>query len=171
MEKSVFNFYTAVLSFCFRKTAAWLKLIFAGLMLIVLFLSGITQAQENENMSGTKIKLSFNGQEAIIRMTDNSAAQQFLAMLPAKFDFSDFYGKEKIADFPKPIDLSKAPRGMIGSKGKLFIYAPWGNMGIFYKDFSCRPDNNLIELGTVENGLNELSIQNNNFSAEIEIIK
>lgn len=90
--------------------------------------------------------------------------------LPAEFVFSDFHGQEKITDFPKPVDLSNAPRGMVGTKGKLFIYVPWGNMGIFYKDFSHRPDNNLIELGNVESGLENLSSQKSDFTAQIEII-
>ena len=164
------NIYVAVLLFYSKRAAVLLKLIFAGFIFFSQLAAEPVQALENENMSETRIKLSFNNWEAVIRMTDNPATRQFLAMLPAEFDFSDFHGQEKITDFPKPVDLSNAPRGMVGTKGKLFIYAPWGNMGIFYKDFSYRPDSNLIELGNVESGLENLSSQKTDFTAKIEII-
>lgn len=122
-------------------------------------------------MSDTKIKLSFNHHETIIRMEDNPAARQFLAMLPAEFKFSDFHGQEKITDFPKPIDLSGAPRGMVATKGKLFIFVPWKNLGIFYENHGDTLDNSLIHLGTVESGLENLSAQRDDFTAQIEVIK
>ena len=166
------NIYAVVPLFYPKRAAVLLKLIFAG-FIVFSQLAAVkpVQASENEKMSETRIKLSFNNQETVIRMTDNPATRQFLAMLPAEFEFSDFHGQEKITDFPKPVDLSDAPRGMVGAKGKLFIYAPWGNMGVFYKDFSHRPDNNLIELGNVESGLENLSSQRSNFTAQIEIMK
>lgn len=171
MSLLIQNIYAVVLLFYPKRAAVLLKLIFAGFIVLLQFAAGPAQALENEKMSETRIKLRFNNQEAVIRMTDNPATRQFLAMLPAEFDFSDFHGQEKITDFPRPVDLSNAPRGMIGEKGKLFIYVPWGNMGIFYKDFSHRPDNNLIELGNVESGLESLSLQKSDFTARIEIME
>lgn len=170
MSLSVQNIYAAVPLFYSKRAAGLLKFIFAGFIVLLQLAAEPVQALENEKMSETRIKLIFNNQEAVIRMTDNPATKQFLAMLPTEFVFSDFHGQEKITDFPKPVDLSNAPRGMVGTKGKLFIYVPWGNMGIFYKDFSHRPDNNLIELGNVECGLENLSSQKSDFTAQIEII-
>lgn len=60
-----------------------LKLIFAGFIVLLQFAAGPAQALENEKMSETRIKLRFNNQEAVIRMTDNPATRQFLVMLPA----------------------------------------------------------------------------------------
>lgn len=51
--------------------------------LLLQFTAGLVQVSENEKMSETRIKLSFNNQEAVIRMTDNPATRQFLAMLSA----------------------------------------------------------------------------------------
>ncbi len=124
-------------------------------------------AQENV----MKIKLSIEDQDVIIRLQHNAATEQFLKMLPAQFEFRDFAGEEKITYFPQPISLDGAPRGMIATAGKLFIYVPWKNFGIFYKTHSTRPDNNLIELGEVESGLNYLSQQKGDFTAQIEVIR
>ena len=124
-------------------------------------------AQENV----MKIKLSIENQDVIIRLQQNAATEQFVKMLPVQFEFRDFAGEEKISYFPQPISLEDAPRGMIATAGKLFIYAPWKNFGIFYKTHSTSPDNNLIELGEVESGLNYLSQQKGDFTAQIEVIR
>ena len=131
------------------------------------FLGASAQAEE-KNM---KIKLTIDNQEAIIGLENNSATEQFVQMLPADFEFRDFAGEEKITNFPRPISLEDAPRGMIATAGKLFIYAPWKNMGIFYKNHSLIPDRNLIKLGEVESGLDIIASQKNTFKARIEVIK
>lgn len=131
------------------------------------FIGFNSMAQENV----MKIKLSIENQDVIIRLQQNSATEQFVKMLPAQFEFRDFAEEEKISYFPQPISLEGAPRGMIATAGKLFIYAPWKNFGIFYKTHSTRPDNNLIELGEVESGLNYLTQQEGDFTAQIEIMK
>ena len=109
--------------------------------------------------------------EVIINMYDNPASDQVIALLPAEFQFSDFAGEEKITNFPKPLSLDNAPRGMVATAGKLFIYAPWGNMGIFYKDHGHTIDKSLIPLGEVESGLEYLKSQKTDFKAKLEVIK
>ncbi len=118
-----------------------------------------------------KIKLSFNDKTVIIAMYDNAAAQQVIELLPASFEFIDFAGEEKITNFSKPVALDKAPRGMVADAGKMFIYAPWGNMGFFYKNHGTVMDNNLIPLGKIESGLECLATQKGGFTARMEILK
>lgn len=140
---------------------------FIALICCALFLSVNVYAEEKE----MKIKLIIDNQEVIINLENNSATEQFVQMLPADFEFTDFAGEEKITNFPRPISLEGAPRGMIATAGKLFIYAPWKNMGIFYKNHSLIPDRNLIELGEVESGLDVLATQGQPFKAHIEVLK
>lgn len=117
-----------------------------------------------------KIKLAYGNKTAIVKMKDNFAAEQFVQMLPATFDFIDFAGQEKISEFSKPVSLNGVSRGMIAKAGKMFIYVPWGNWGFFYKDHGNTIDNNLIELGEIESGLDVLSLQKGGFSAEITVL-
>lgn len=117
-----------------------------------------------------KIKLSFENKTVIVAMENNDAVRQFLAMLPEKFEFIDFAGEEKITEFPRPLSLNNAPRGMVAGAGKMFIYAPWGNLGFFYRDHGTTLDKSLIPLGTVINGLEHLQTQKGGFSATIEQI-
>ena len=144
-------------------------------LLIMSFLLafGITNvgAEDIYGKKDMRIRLSFDNQEVIVKMKNNSATEQFLAMLPDDFEFRDFAGEEKISNFPKPVSLKNVSGGMIAKAGKMFIYAPWGNWGFFYKDHSLRPDNDLIELGEVEKGLENLSRQKGSFVAKIEILE
>ena len=124
-----------------------------------------------EGNTKMKVKMSFNNNEVIINMYDNPASEQVIALLPAEFQFSDFAGEEKITNFSKPLSLDNAPRGMVATAGKMFIYAPWGNMGIFYKDHGHTMDKSLIPLGEVESGLEYLRSQKSDFKARLEIVK
>lgn len=126
---------------------------------------------ESEKNKSMKIRLSFDNKNVIVRMENNLAAAQLLELLPARFEFIDFAGKEKIADFPKPLSLNNAPRGMVASAGKMFIYAPWGNMGFFYKNHGNTLDTSLIPLGEIESGLEHLAAQKGGFSGYLEIIQ
>ena len=152
-------------------------LLLAVLIIIAGFVlhNGISSNSEplyaQEGNTKMKVKMSFNNNEVIINMYDNPASEQVIALLPAEFQFSDFAGEEKITNFSKPLSLDNAPRGMVATAGKMFIYAPWGNMGIFYKDHGHTMDKSLIPLGEVESGLEYLRSQKSDFKARLEIVK
>lgn len=152
-------------------------LVLTGLIIIAGFVlyNGVFSNSEplyaQEGRIKIKVKMSFNNNEVIINMYDNPASKQIIALLPAEFQFSDFAEEEKITNFPKPLSLNNAPRGMVATAGKMFIYAPWGNMGIFYKDHGHTMDKNLIPLGEVESGLEYLKSQKTDFKAKLEILK
>ena len=145
-----------------------MKKVVASFFLILGLIAGKAHGGDVQEAENMKIKLSFEGNEVIVRMEDNLAVRQIVEMLPADFEFSDFAGEEKIATFPRPVSLAGVSRGMIAKAGRMFIYAPWGNMGIFYKDHGDRLDQNLIALGTVEKGLEHLKSRKNGFFARLE---
>lgn len=140
------------------------------LILIIFYSSFYNMLFANNIKNNMKIKLSFDNKEVIILIYDNEVSKQFLEFLPVSFKFTDFANQEKITDLPKSLNLKDAERGMIATAGKMFIYAPWGNMGIFYKDVSNKLDKNLIPLGEVVSGLEFLSSQKSDFEAKIEIM-
>lgn len=143
-------------------------------VLLILFnlISSISYGKNIQDTNVMKIKLTIEDQKKIIvRMADNSAAEQFIKMLPANFEFIDFAGEEKISKLSRPLSLNNVPRGMIASAGKMFIYVPWGNWGFFYKDHGDYLDKNLIELGQIERGLENLSAYKGGFNAKIEVFE
>ena len=92
---------------------------------------------ENENAGG-------NGgmqAEALARVAftiyDNSAGMDLLSRLPLSLEFSDYNNTEKIAYLPdgEELDTSDAPSSCDPAVGDITVYAPWGNIAIFYRDF------------------------------------
>lgn len=146
-----------------------MKHFFFFMLTVLNILALPAQSGEQQRREETRVKIRFNGGEVLVRMHDNAAAREVIALLPASFEFRDFAGQEKIASFPHPLSLQDAPLGMVPRAGEMFIFAPWGNMGIFYKTHGQSMDYNLIPLGSVETGLETLAGAGQNFTATFEI--
>ena len=56
-------------------------------------------------------------------------------MLPLTLTLKDYAGTEKISDLPRKLSTQGAPSGSDPSVGDITLYAPWGNLAIFYRDF------------------------------------
>lgn len=52
-------------------------------------------------MEDVKVKLTFNNEEVMVNMYDNSASRDFLAQLPLTITLEDYVGKEKISVLQK----------------------------------------------------------------------
>lgn len=97
-----------------------------------------------------RMKLSTENGDIIIKLENNSAAKNLAAMLPLDLDFSDYNNTEKIAYPPEDIDISDTEAGTAPDAGDLTIYAPWGNLALFYREWSYSSD--LIPIGSIETG-------------------
>ena len=73
---------------------------------------------------------------------------------------------EKIAYPPDALPTEGEPDGYDPETGDLCLYAPWGNLCIFYQDFRYSPS--LIRLGHVESGIEILSGMEKDFTAVLE---
>ena len=67
----------------------------------------------------------------------------------AGFEVEDFGTNEKIFYPPQELDASDAPLAQ-GGAGTLAYYVPWGDVVMFYDDYSQNPS--LVELGQVVSG-------------------
>ncbi|MFZ7101416.1 MAG: cyclophilin-like fold protein [Peptococcaceae bacterium] len=115
-----------------------------------------------------KLQITFGETVLTATMLDNETARDFLSLLPLTFTLSDYGGTEKIGDPPRSLSAKGAPEGYEPSAGDVTIYAPWGNLAIFYKDF--RYSNGLIPLGHIDSGIEELEKMEGDFSATIELV-
>jgi hypothetical protein len=84
-------------------------------------------------------------------MYDNAAADDFLSLLPLTLTLTDYAVTEKVSDLPKRLSTKHAPPGHTPSVGDITYYSPWGNLALFYKDFSY--SNGLIALGKLDAGI------------------
>ena len=139
--------------------------------LVVLVLSlGLTTAafaSEGEPQ-GTKarIRLVFDGGEAVVVLDDHPACRDLLSLLPVTLTFEDYNRTEKISYLPRKLDTRTSPDSCDPSEGSFTYYAPWGNLAVFYRDF--RHSEGLVPLGHMEAGLEAFSRMNGEFSVRME---
>lgn len=96
-----------------------------------------------------KIKIGENTATAILY--DNPTSRDFLTLLPLTIEIEDYAGTEKIFYPPRKLSTQNAPKGFDPSVGDITLYAPWGNIALFYKDFSY--SKGLISLGKITSGI------------------
>jgi len=130
------------------------------LAIILLFVPITIFAQNNlkSTISETnemKIEILFGKSVVTATMDDNPATIDFLKMLPLTLMLKDYANTEKIAYLPQNLILDKAPPGSDPSIGDITYYSPWGNLAIFYKDYSY--SSGLIKIGKVDSGIELLS--------------
>lgn len=120
--------------------------------------------------SDTRIRLTIDGQEVVIRMYDNTAAEDFVESLPLEnLNFFDLSGIEKPVERPEtPYSMGDETPGYDPVTGDMVIYRPWGNFTIFYGDF--RHSDELVPLGQVESGLDIVAGQTEDFTGTIELL-
>ena len=116
----------------------------------------------------TKIRLRFDGGEAIAELYDNPTSRHLVSMLPLTLSFKDFNGTEKIAYPPRALSTEKAPEGFEPSEGDLTLFAPWGNLAIFYHSF--RYSKGLVPIGHFVSGLDLLAKMNGDFAVRMEAV-
>ncbi|MDF3001154.1 MAG: hypothetical protein K0Q48_1273 [Bacillota bacterium] len=128
------------------------------------------ESQTSESGSGEiRIRLTFDGGEAIAVLEDNPTTQSLIEQLPVTLTAEDFGGSEKIVYFPENLSREGASSGYDPAVGDVACYGPWGNLAIYYHDASYA--DGLIPMGHIESGLDALSEQDADFEVTIEIIE
>jgi len=84
-------------------------------------------------------------------LDDTPAGRDFASLLPLTVTLTDFHDTEKISDLPRRLSREDdVPAGSAGSAGDITVYAPWGNLALFYRDFTYT--DNLVRLGSLGPG-------------------
>ena len=115
-----------------------------------------------------KIRLIFNGTILTATMYDNPTARDFIKLLPLTLKLDDYAGTEKISQLPKKLSIKDAPSGSDPSIGDITYYSPWGNLAIFYRDFSYA--SGLIKLGKIDSDVKFFEKWKESKSVKIELI-
>ncbi len=120
------------------------------LCLLVILMSAGSIAFGEDEMK-TKVRFtSPGGRSVLFLLDDNATVRDFLDALPGTMDFEDYGGIEKITYPPEKLSTQGAPDGYDPSAGDICLYAPWGDICIFYRDFSYAKG--LVRMGTVIEG-------------------
>ena len=94
--------------------------------------------------------IRFSTPEASVDVTisaDDAATRDFLSMLPLTLEFTDFAGREKVADLPRGLDREGVP-GSDPQDGDVISYIPWSNLAFYYDASEIGYDDNVVRLGT-----------------------
>ena len=102
-----------------------------------------------------RVKFTWSGGEAVAELNGSLSAESLWAMLPDTVDFQDFNGVERIAYTEKELSAEGAPESCTPEAGTLALYAPWGNLSVFYKPF--RESRGLVPLGRFVEGADKVS--------------
>ena len=124
-----------------------------------LLLSGaLLASQEASSQQGhaMKLRLTVNGAPIEAVLYDNAASRDLMKLLPLELTLEDYASAEKIAYFPRKLDIAGTPGGFKPSPGDIAYYAPWGNLAIFYRNQPFA--SGLVSLGRIESGLDALKV-------------
>ena len=113
-----------------------------------------------------KLNITIGNKVITAVLNESKASRDFISLLPLKLTLEDYNGTEKISNLPKKLSRDGAPAGFNPSIGDITYYAPWGNLAIFYKDFSYSPG--LVSLGKIEGGIEVIRVPGS-LNAKIEI--
>lgn len=127
--------------------------------------SSVQQNKANADSNGRKVIMQFAEGQAVLILNNSKAADNLYKMLPLQLSFKDFNRTEKIAYPSCPVHEGLRPEGHKPAKGDLCLYAPWGNLCIFYRDYSMSSD--LFYLGRIEEGIELLENQKQDFTVEL----
>ena len=83
--------------------------------------------------------------------------------------FEDYNQTEKISHPPKALTAEGMPNTFDHDAGNLCLYAPWGSLCIFYRDF--RKSTSLIPPGHVDSGMGVIRSITENFTVTMEANK
>lgn len=125
----------------------------------------VQQNKSNAENMGRRVVMQFAAGQAVLILNNSKAADNLYNMLPLQLSFKDFNRTEKIAYPPRPVHEGLRPEGHKPAKGDLCLYAPWGNLCIFYRDYSMSAD--LFYLGRIEEGMELLEKQEQDFTVEL----
>lgn len=125
--------------------------------------------RQGETGGSRQIKLTVAGQECIATLYDNPSADDLYNSLPLELTFEDYNQTEKISHPPKTLSTEGMPDTFDPDVGDLCLYAPWGNLCIFYRDF--RESTSLIPLGHIDNGMDVIGNITENFIVTMEVVK
>ena len=130
--------------------------------------TGQSNATDSMEMAHT-MKLTIKTHKETLHATldDSAASRDFIKMLPITLKLEDYNRTEKIF-YPDPaLDTEGVTRGCAPVPGDITIYAPWGNVAIFYKEWP--QSGSLIKIGRIDgNGIDALSAYSGDVNVRME---
>lgn len=126
------------------------------------WLEEIGVSREEPEMPGEaslKVNISVGDLTITATMEDNAAGRDFISRLPLEVTLNDYNNTTEKIFYPDPaLTTEGVTCGCAPTPGDITIYAPWGNVAIFCKNWSH--SNDLIKIGRIDgDGIEALNIR------------
>ena len=108
------------------------------------------------NKKAMKLKITSGDKVVTAILYDNPTTRGFIAQLPLTVDMEDFAGKEKIFYPPKKLSTTERKAVSDPKIGDINVYAPWGNIAIFYGSYSGSRD--LVRIGRITEDIDRFNV-------------
>lgn len=129
--------------------------------------TGAYQNDVKPMSNGKRIRLTAGGEEVVLLLYQNSAADALLERLPLELSFFEASEEELQTDqLEEPLSLGKEQPGYDPIAGEAVLYAKWENLVIFTEDMPYSED--VVPIGVVISGLDVISNQTEDFTAILE---
>lgn len=132
----------------------------------LIALSCIAGARPALAGEGMKIRLIAGGEVLPAILEDNPTSRDLASMLPLTIRMSDYNRTEKTGKPPRALSTEGAPDGFDPSVGDIALYAPWGTLVLYYRDFVW--SRGLIPLGRITSGADRLAAMPDPFEITLE---
>ena len=136
-------------------------------MLALIFIFSATARARNTQENTMKLNIILKDKTLTATMNNSPASCEFAALLPLTLQLKDYAGEEKISDLPCRLTTAGSPAGTAAKKGDITVYAPWGNLAIFYKSHGYVTG--LIQLGQLDEP-DALPVHPNACNARFELL-
>lgn len=122
------------------------------------WLEEIGANREEPEAASLKVKISVGDPDNFRHNGGQCGRRDFLSRLPLEVTLNDFNNTTEKIFYPNPaLTLEGVKRGCAPVPGDITIYAPWGNVAIFCKNWSH--SNDLIKIGHIDNdGISALTV-------------
>lgn len=122
------------------------------------WLEEIGASRNESEATSLKVNITVGNRTITATMEDNAAGRDFLSRLPLEVTLNDYNNTTEKIFYPSPaLTTEGVERGCIPTPGDITIYAPWGNVAIFCKNWSH--SNDLIKIGRIDgDGIEDLAV-------------
>lgn len=116
-----------------------------------------------------QLKITIGDRTLTATLYDNPTARDFASCLPLTIDLTDYDSSEKVFTPSPRLTTQGSPSGMNPRAGDIALFAPWGNIAIFYRKGTS--SGSLIPVGRIENGLDALELSGTLKDVKFELIE
>jgi len=151
----------------YSKTQSVLPALMGWLVVALITIFPAAAIARHTQDNPMKLRIILDDKTITATLNNSQASRDFAALLPLTLTLKDYAGEEKISDLPDRLDNTGSPAGTAAKKGDITVYAPWGNLAIFYKPHGYA--SGLIKLGQLDKP-DDLPINPDVYSARFELL-